>query len=131
MKNLKQHIKEVNPPGDEEEYHKRVATVDAKFKIGYGKGKRSISDLSSSELKKYLDNKNVITVKNLNIDSDTSTVRFDFFQNPSFDGKFNVLVEKIIKWQKESCKVILIASTQGQVKRIHELLNDGREKRCF
>tara|TARA_B100000953_G_scaffold9994_1_gene8878 strand:- start:2702 stop:4423 length:1722 start_codon:yes stop_codon:yes gene_type:complete len=48
-------VNEVKPPklGDKEEYYRRVDKVDAKFKIGYGKGKRSMSDLSSAELKKY------------------------------------------------------------------------------
>ena len=80
--------------------------------------------LDSSEIKKYLDNKNIIIVKKLNIDSDLNVIRFDFLQNPNFNGKFNVLVENINKWKKESRKVILVASTKGQVKRIHELLNE-------
>jgi hypothetical protein len=45
----------IKPPklGDKEEYYRRVDKVEKQFKIGYGKGKRSISDLKPAELKKY------------------------------------------------------------------------------
>ena len=102
--------------------------VNEGFNVTQGRGDLAIPVsrfyLDSSEIKKYLDNKNIIIVKKLNIDSDLNVIRFDFLQNPNFNGKFNVLVENINKWKKESRKVILVASTKGQVKRIHELLNE-------
>ena len=117
---------------DDDEINSKIINfeeiINDKFNAAQSRGDLAVPVsrlyLDSSEFEKYLGNKNIITVKKINIVSDSSAVRFDFFKNPSFDGKFNILVEKIIKWQKESCKVILIASTQGQVKRIHELLNE-------
>ena len=79
--------------------------------------------LSLSELKSRLVEKKIISINSLNIESsvNTSNIRFDIKRNPSLLGKFEVLVEKIKEWQSDGHRVVVVAPTKGQVKRIHEL----------
>ncbi len=43
---------------------------------------------------------------------------------PSLAGKFEVFSEQVCKWQEEENKIVVVAPTKGQVRRIHELLHE-------
>ncbi len=43
---------------------------------------------------------------------------------PPLVGKFEAFSEQVLKWQKEENKVVVVAPTKGQVRRIHELLHE-------
>ncbi len=43
---------------------------------------------------------------------------------PSLAGRFEAFSEQVLKWQEDENKVVVVAPTKGQVRRIHELLHD-------
>ena len=43
---------------------------------------------------------------------------------PSLAGKFDTFSEQVLKWQEDENRVVVVAPTKGQVRRIHELLHD-------
>ncbi|HIE80524.1 MAG TPA: hypothetical protein EYQ03_07830, partial [Nitrospinaceae bacterium] len=43
---------------------------------------------------------------------------------PSLAGKFDTFSEQALKWQEDENRVVVVAPTKGQVRRIHELLHD-------
>jgi len=43
---------------------------------------------------------------------------------PPFVGKFEAFSEQVHKWQADERKVVVVAPTKGQVRRIHELLHE-------
>ncbi len=43
---------------------------------------------------------------------------------PSLVGNFDAFSEQVLKWQEEENKVVVVAPTKGQVRRIHELLHE-------
>ncbi len=43
---------------------------------------------------------------------------------PSLAGRFEAFSEQVLKWQKDENKVVVVAPTKRQVRRIHELLHD-------
>ncbi len=43
---------------------------------------------------------------------------------PSLAGRFEAFSEQVLKWQEDESKVVVVAPTKGQVRRIHELLYD-------
>ncbi len=81
--------------------------------------------MTSDELKKRLVEKKIIFINSLNIQPNKNAIniKFDVNRNPSFLGQFEFLVEKIKQSESDGYKVIVIAPTNGQVKRIQELSN--------
>ena len=45
-------------------------------------------------------------------------------QISSMVGNFNKFADQAIKWQSEDQKIVVVASTNGQIRRIHELMNE-------
>ena len=82
--------------------------------------------MSLSELMTRLAEKKIISINSLNIESRLSStnIRFDIKQNPPLLGKFGVLAEIIKEWQSAGHRVVVVAPTKGQVKRIHELAGE-------
>ena len=82
--------------------------------------------MSLSELMTRLAEKKIISINSLNIESSlsSSNIRFDIKQNPPLLGKFGVLAEIIKEWQSAGHRVVVVAPTKGQVKRIHELAGE-------
>ena len=82
--------------------------------------------MSLSELMTRLAEKKIISINSLNIESslNSSNIRFDIKQNPALLGKFGVLAEIIKEWQSAGHRVVVVAPTKGQVKRIHELAGE-------
>jgi transcription-repair coupling factor (superfamily II helicase) len=52
------------------------------------------------------------------------TLELDVKPIPSLAGMFEAFTEQVLKWQKADNKVVVVAPTKGQVRRIHELLYD-------
>ena len=88
----------IKPPklGDKDEYYRRVDKVDAQFKIGYGKGKRSISDLSRAELKKYFAARDKALGHDIfdSVQEMTTEVEFDWDSYGFSKRKHNQLMKK-------------------------------------
>jgi len=82
--------------------------------------------MSLSELMTRLAEKKIISINSLNIESSlsSSNIRFDIKRNPALLGKFGVLAEIIQEWQSAGHRVVVVAPTKGQVKRIHELAGE-------
>jgi len=82
--------------------------------------------MSLSELMTRLAEKKIISINSLNIESslNSSNIRFDIKRNPALLGKFGVLAEIIQEWQSAGQRVVVVAPTKGQVKRIHELAGE-------
>ena len=82
--------------------------------------------MSLSELMTRLAEKKIISINSLNIESSLNSrnIRFDIKQNPPLLGKFGVLAEIIKEWQSAGQRVVVVAPTKGQVKRIHELAGE-------
>lgn len=83
--------------------------------------------LEPEEINIQLAERKILSVNTLNIEHKigADTVRFDIKPNPVLLGKFEVFAEKVMEWEKEDQKVIVIAPTKGQVKRVHELLGEN------
>ncbi len=81
--------------------------------------------LEPEEINSRLADIKTITINTLNIESDdVPTVRFNIKTNPVLQGKFEVFAEKGMEWEKENRRVVVVAPTKGQVKRVHELLGE-------
>ncbi|KMP12497.1 hypothetical protein UR09_01155 [Candidatus Nitromaritima sp. SCGC AAA799-A02] len=66
-----------------------------------------------------------INALNLSTDDKTSTVFFDVKPNPVLQGQFDVFAGQAMEWEEAGLKVIVVAPTKGQVKRVHELLAEN------
>ena len=81
--------------------------------------------LDSEEITKRLGGMKNIIINTLNIGGDDATkVQFNIKTNPVLLGKFDVFAEKGMEWEKEGRKVVVVAPTKGQVKRVHELAGE-------
>ena len=82
--------------------------------------------LSLSELKSRLSDKKIISINSLYIESreNVSNLRFNIKRNPPLLGKFEVFAEKIKELEAEGHKIVVVAPTKGQVKRLHELAGE-------
>ena len=81
--------------------------------------------MTSHELKKQLIKKKIIEINSLNIEPSQNdiNIKFDINKNPLFFGKFEFLVEKVKESESDGYKVVVVAPTKGQVKRVQELSN--------
>ena len=109
------------------EVDKLCKTVVRQYDSARNRGEVVVSPdklyLSLDELKTRLVEKKIISINSLNIESSANgkNIRFDIKRNPALLGKFEVLAEKIKEWQSEGHRVVVVAPTKGQIKRIHEL----------
>ena len=81
--------------------------------------------MTSHELKKQLIKKKIIEINSLNVEPSQNdiNIKFDINKNPLFLGKFEFLVEKVKESESDGYKVVVVAPTKGQVKRVQELSN--------
>ena len=76
-----------------------------------------------NEIKRRLGEKKIMAINSLNVEprDNINSMRFDIKRNPAFLGNFEVLAKKIKERENEGHKVVVVAPTEGQVKRVHEL----------
>ncbi|MBT5471208.1 MAG: transcription-repair coupling factor [Nitrospina sp.] len=48
----------------------------------------------------------------------------DIKQIPQLAGNFDLFTEQVLRWSKEEQKIVIVAPTKGQIRRIHELMNE-------
>ncbi len=53
-----------------------------------------------------------------------NVAQFDIRSIPLLRGKFDSLAEHAIKWNEEGVEAIIVAPTKGQVRRVHQLLDE-------
>ncbi|MBT5349709.1 MAG: hypothetical protein HOL55_13155, partial [Nitrospina sp.] len=83
--------------------------------------------LSIDELKKYVSEfKGCVSLNTLKVSGDEvgRTLKIEVKPIPALAGMFETFSQQVVKWQKEENKVVVVAPTKGQVRRIHELLYD-------
>lgn len=57
-------------------------------------------------------------------DEASCTLGLETKPTPSLAGRFEAFSEQVLKWQEDKNRVVVVAPTKGQVRRIHELLHD-------
>ena len=79
-----------------------------------------------NEIKSRLLEKKIMAVNSLNVEpsDNINSIRFDIKRNPAFLGNFEVLAKKIKERESQGHKVVVVAPTKGQVKRVHELSDE-------
>ena len=83
--------------------------------------------LMMDEFKKNVsDFKGCIALNTLKTSAEESdrTLGLEVKHIPPLVGKFEAFSEQVLKWQKEENRVVVVAPTKGQVRRIHELLHE-------
>jgi transcription-repair coupling factor (superfamily II helicase) len=83
--------------------------------------------LMMDEFKKNVSEfKGCIALNTLKVSDDESdcSIGLEVKHIPPLVGKFEVFSAQILKWQEEENKVVVVAPTKGQVRRIHELLHE-------
>ncbi|NIS84830.1 MAG: hypothetical protein GWN88_06815, partial [Nitrospinaceae bacterium] len=53
-----------------------------------------------------------------------NAVLFDVRANPPFRGQFEPFAEQVLEWEEQGKRVALVAPTKGQVRRVHELMDE-------
>ena len=82
--------------------------------------------MHSNEIKSRLIEKKIMAINSLSIEpsDNINSIRFDIKRNPAFLGNFEVLAKKIKERESEGHKVVVVAPSKGQVKRVHELSDE-------
>lgn len=82
--------------------------------------------LTPSEIKNRLAERKLLSMNSLGVDQNTESkiIRFDIKSNPILQGEFENFANKAMGWEKEGSRLILVAPTDRQVKRVHELASD-------
>ncbi|MBT5651369.1 MAG: transcription-repair coupling factor [Nitrospina sp.] len=83
--------------------------------------------LTQDEFKKHVSGfKGCVSLNTLKVSGDEAgrTLTLEVKPIPALAGVFEAFSEHVIKWQKDENKVVVVAPTKGQVRRIHELLYD-------
>jgi len=75
-----------------------------------------------SRLKKH----KILFMNSLKVNSEEESFHFNVSSNPPFLGQFENLVEQVVRWEGEDRKVVAVAPTKGQTKRLQELQDDYR-----
>ncbi|HIK58821.1 MAG TPA: transcription-repair coupling factor [Nitrospinaceae bacterium] len=84
--------------------------------------------LSMREFKKYVSGfKGCVVLNTLKVSGDEEGLSMGVAVKPipSMAGRFEIFTEQVLKWQKDENKVVVVAPTKGQARRIHELLYDS------
>jgi len=82
--------------------------------------------LTVEDIKSRLSSVKSLSMNSLKLsDSESPDVaHFDILPIPLLRGKFDSLAEHALKWQEEGAKAVIVAPTKGQVKRVHQLLDE-------
>ncbi len=68
----------------------------------------------------------ILFLNSLKMNSEPETFHFNVSLNPPFRGQFENLVEQAVRWEGEERKIITVAPTKGQAKRLQELQDEYR-----
>ena len=82
--------------------------------------------LNAADVKSRLTSARALSMNSLKLsDGDSPDVaHFDILPTPQLRGKFDSLVEHALKWEEEGMKAVIVAPTKGQVRRVHQLLDE-------
>ena len=79
--------------------------------------------LAMDEFNKYVEKfKGCVALNTLKIEE--AALGLEVKPLPALAGKFDAFNEQVLKWKKDENRVVVVAPTKGQVRRIHELLHD-------
>lgn len=112
-----------------EKYDQFQDLIDTEYQTALDRGYIAASPqtlyLTQEEFKNHVaDFKSCISLNTLQTSDDEYTLVFDAKLIPSLAGKFEDFSSQVLKWQEDDHKVVVVAPTKGQVRRIHELLHD-------
>lgn len=68
----------------------------------------------------------ILFLNALKMSSEPATFHFNVSLNPPFRGQFENLAEQALSWEGEDRKIITVAPTKGQAKRLQELQDEYR-----
>ena len=82
--------------------------------------------LTVEDVKSRLSSAKSLSMNSLKLsDSESPDVaHFDIRPIPLLRGKFDSLAEVALKWQEEGMEAVIVAPTKGQVRRVHQLLDE-------
>lgn len=104
--------------------------IDSEYDAVIAKGDIAASPedlyLTMEGLKKYVaEFKGCIALNTLKTSDDPDrALALEVKPIPALAGKFEAFSEQVVKWQEDGNKVLIVAPTKGQVRRIHELLHE-------
>ena len=80
--------------------------------------------LSSAEFEDKCHRRSIILNSLKTTEGDDDLNALDIKQIPQMVGNLDLLTDQILRWQGGEQKIIIVAPTKGQVRRIHELMNE-------
>jgi transcription-repair coupling factor (superfamily II helicase) len=82
--------------------------------------------LTVEEIKSRLASARSLSMNSLKLSDDESpdVVHFNIRPIPLLRGKFDSLAEHTLKWNEEGIEAVIVAPTKGQVRRVHQLLDE-------
>lgn len=82
--------------------------------------------LTVEDIKSRLASAHALSLNSLKLsDADSPDVaQFDIRPIPLLRGKFDSLAEHALKWNEQGMEAIIVAPTKGQVRRVHQLLDE-------
>ena len=103
------------------------AEYDAAMENGYIAAAPEELYLTMDECKSYVDEfSGCIALNTLKTSGEElgRTLSLEMKHIPPLVGKFEAFSEQVLKWLEEENRVVVVAPTKGQVRRIHELLHE-------
>lgn len=64
------------------------------------------------------------SLKTTSGDGNFNNIELDIKPIPSIVGNFDLLTKQTLEWQEKHQKIVVVAPSKGQVRRIHELMNE-------
>ena len=82
--------------------------------------------LTVEEIKSRLASARSLSMNSLKLSDGESpdVAHFDIRPIPLLRGKFDSLAEHALKWNEEGIEAVIVAPTKGQVRRVHQLLDE-------
>jgi len=82
--------------------------------------------LTVEDIKSRISSTRALSMNSLKLSDGGSpdVAHFDIQAIPLLRGKFDSLVEVALKWEEEGMKAVIVAPTKGQVRRVHQLLDE-------
>ena len=82
--------------------------------------------LTVEDVKSRLSSARSLSMNSLKLSDGGSpnVAQFDIHPIPLLRGKFDSLAEYALKWEEEGMEAVIVAPTKGQVRRVHQLLDE-------
>jgi len=82
--------------------------------------------LTGEEVKSRLASARALSMNSLKLSDGESphVAHFDIHPIPLLRGKFDSLAEHALKWDEQGMEAVIVAPTKGQVRRVHQLLDE-------